>query len=82
VDVLRKDLEGDKLVERNSPLIDDFIVEQYRVQAQQAKAYGLIRRDVDVAGWFDRRYLDAALRDLKLETFWARYDTAGKPLDR
>jgi sulfonate transport system substrate-binding protein len=82
VDVLRKDLEGDKLVERNSPLIDDFIVEQYRVQAQQAKAYGLIRRDVDVAGWFDSRYLDAALKDLDLETFWARYDTAGKPLDR
>jgi sulfonate transport system substrate-binding protein len=65
---------------RNSPIIDPFLVEQYRVQARQARAYGLIRRDVDVAGWFEPRYLDRALKELGLETRWPRLGPDGKPL--
>jgi sulfonate transport system substrate-binding protein len=65
---------------RCSPLLDDFMVEQYRVQAQQARQYGLIRRDVDVQGWFDTRFLDTALQTLGLQNAWVRYDRNGKPV--
>jgi sulfonate transport system substrate-binding protein len=74
-----QDFEGDKLVFRNTPLIDDFMVAQYTFQARQAKEYGLVRREVDVASWFEPKYLDAALKELGLEHFWTRYGPDGKP---
>lgn len=75
----RAEFEGVPLAFRNSPLFDDFLVEQYRVQAAQAKEQGLIRRDVSVEGWVEPRYLAAALKDLKLETYWTRYGVDGRP---
>ncbi|MGY2047891.1 ABC transporter substrate-binding protein [Methylobacterium sp. JK268] len=78
--VYRYDLDGQSLAQRTSPLIDPFLIEQYRVQAQQAKAYGLVRRDVDVHGWFEPRYLEQALKDLGLEKTWTRLGTDGRPL--
>ncbi|MFX7507413.1 hypothetical protein ABTJ37_24145, partial [Acinetobacter baumannii] len=63
----------------NSPVIDAFLIEQYRVQARQAREFGLIRRDVDVAGWFDTRFLDASLKQLDLENHWQRFGADGKP---
>ena len=59
--------------------IDDYLIEQYRVQARQAKEYGLVRRDVSVDGWFDPQFLDMALKQLDLQTYWTRYGTDGKP---
>ncbi|MFX6019211.1 TetR family transcriptional regulator, partial [Acinetobacter baumannii] len=47
--VFRYDYDGQPLRYRNSPVIDAFLIEQYRVQARQAREFGLIRRDVDVA---------------------------------
>ena len=79
-ETFRADFAGQDLAYRNSPLIDDFLVEQYRVQAQQARSFGLVRRDVDVDGWFDTRFLDAAVKQLGLEHAWTRHDKAGKPL--
>ncbi|SNB71132.1 sulfonate transport system substrate-binding protein [Arboricoccus pini] len=74
------DLEGETLKWRNSPIIDDFFKEQYRAQAVSAKALGLVRRDVDINGWFDTSFLDQGLKDLGLETFWDRLDVNGKRL--
>jgi sulfonate transport system substrate-binding protein len=68
------------LKERNSPLIDPFIVARYKAVAQDALKLKLIRQPVDVDTWFEPSYLDNALRALKLENYWTRYDAAGKPL--
>ena len=65
---------------RNSQLIDDAIVEHYRFQAKQAREFGLIRRDVDVTGWFDRSFLDKALASQGLTNYWQAYDASGKPV--
>ena len=77
--VYRDDFAGQPLKYRNSPLIDDYLVAAYRVQAQQAREHGLIRRDVSVDGWFEPQFLTAALKQLGLEQFWTRYGADGKP---
>jgi sulfonate transport system substrate-binding protein len=48
--VYREDFEGQTLKYRNSPIIDDYLIAAYRAQAQQAKQYGLVRREVSVDG--------------------------------
>ena len=68
------------LKERNSPLIDPFIVARYKAVSQDALKLKLIRQPVDVDSWFEPSYLDNALRTLKLDHYWTRYDAAGKPL--
>jgi sulfonate transport system substrate-binding protein len=78
--VFRYDFEGQPLRYRNSPMIDPFLIEQYRFQAKQAREFGLVRRDIDVTGWFEPRYLDQALKELGLENYWTRYGADGKPL--
>ena len=79
-DAFREDFAGERLSHRLTPLIDDYVVARYRDQAQRAKAYGLLRRDVDIDDWVDRRYLDQALAALQLEHYWPRYDAAGNKL--
>ena len=74
----RFDFDGQKLQYRASPLIDDFIVEQYRFQARQAKEHGLVRRDVDITGWFDRKFLDRSLVQLELTDYWTEFDAQGQ----
>ncbi|HEY0181356.1 MAG TPA: ABC transporter substrate-binding protein [Rhodopila sp.] len=77
--VYRADFQDQTLKYRNSPLIDDYLINAYRVQAQQAREYGLIRHTVSVDDWFDARFLNAALAQLDLEHFWPRYGADGKP---
>ncbi|RQS15981.1 nitrate ABC transporter substrate-binding protein [Burkholderia sp. Bp9002] len=69
-----------RLKDRVSPLIDPFLVARYKAVAQDALKLKLIRQPVSVDGWFEPKYLDQALRTLKLEQYWPRYDAAGKPL--
>jgi sulfonate transport system substrate-binding protein len=78
--VFRYDFDGQPLRYRNTPLIDPYLVEQYRFQAKQAREFGLVRRDIDVDHWFEPRYLEQALKDLGLENYWTRYSADGKPL--
>jgi len=78
--VYRADFADQPLRYRNSPIIDDFLIEQYRVQARQAKEYGLVRRDISVDGWFDTRFLDVSMKQLGWEKYWTRYGADGKPL--
>ncbi|PYE94763.1 sulfonate transport system substrate-binding protein [Rhizobium sp. PP-F2F-G38] len=72
------DLEGDTLANRLNPLIDDFVVTRYKDQAARAKAYGLIKSDVDVDTWLEPKYLRQALKDLKLETYWSSFGAGGE----
>jgi sulfonate transport system substrate-binding protein len=78
----RADFSGQTLKYRNTPLIDDYLIEQYRTQARQAKDYGLIRREVSIDGWFAPEFLQLALKQLDLETYWPRYDASGKAQDK
>jgi sulfonate transport system substrate-binding protein len=80
IGVFRADYDGQKLAYRVSPLIDALFVENYRYKAQQVKALGLVRRDVDLSGWFEPKYLDAAISQLGLQKLWIRYGADGKPL--
>ena len=65
------------LGERLSPLFDPFIVARTRQSVADAYRYKLIRQNFDVNAWIDRRYLDAALKDLQLEHYWSQFDTNG-----
>lgn len=80
VEIYRAEYDGQPLALRNSPLIDEFLIARYKEQAVFAKEFGLIRREVDTAGWFEPKYLEAALKDLQLERAWKRYDGAGTAL--
>lgn len=79
VPILEEYFRNDTLAYRNSPLIDDLLVSQYKEQAVKSKAYGLIRRDVDLNGWFEPKYLDSALERFGLKKFWQPYGADGKP---
>jgi len=67
------------LAERNSPLIDDFIVGRYRAVSEDAAKLRLIRRPVSLEGWFEPKYLNAALRQQGLEKRWTAFDAKGRP---
>ncbi|MDI4655304.1 ABC transporter substrate-binding protein [Xanthobacter autotrophicus] len=69
--------EGTRLSLIVNPLIDDYVVARYKEQAQAAKDYGLLKGDPDIDHWFDRTYLDRALKDLGLEDFWSTRDARG-----
>ncbi|AMH43502.1 MULTISPECIES: ABC transporter substrate-binding protein [Burkholderiaceae] len=68
------------LKDRSSPLLDPFIVARYQSVADDALRLNLIRQPVTVNGWFEPKYLDQALKTLKLENYWPRFDASGKPI--
>lgn len=80
VPILEEYFKGDTLAYRNSPLIDDLLVSQYKEQAAKSKEFGLIRRDVDLEGWFEPRYLNSAIERFSLQNFWQAYGADGKPV--
>ena len=80
VPILEEYFKGDTLAYRNSPLIDDLLVSQYKEQAAKSKEFGLIRRDVDLESWFEPRYLNSAIERFSLQNFWQAYGADGKPV--
>ncbi|MDB5802107.1 MAG: ssuA [Rhodocyclales bacterium] len=90
----REEYEGVPLSHRFSPLFDLFAVARNRQSIDEAYRYKLIRKKFDVNAWIDRRFIDAALKDLQLENYWPQFDangkiignpvgkTIGKPVDR
>lgn len=61
----------------NSPLLDDFVVQQYRDVAAIALRLGLIRHAVSVDDWFDRQPLARALQATGLAQYWSAYAQDG-----
>lgn len=57
--------------ERFSPLFNPAVRTHYRSVADYALERGLIRHKVDADALIDGRFVDKALKDLKLEQFWA-----------
>jgi sulfonate transport system substrate-binding protein len=78
VETFEADFADERLAHRISPVIDEYIVARYKDQAARAKAYGLIKKDVDIDGWFDTKYLQQALTELQLENFWPTFDAKGE----
>ncbi|MDO9237266.1 MAG: ABC transporter substrate-binding protein [Aquabacterium sp.] len=63
---------------RINPLLDDYYVAAIKKSIDETKKYRLTRREVSLDGWIERKYLDNALRELKLETYWPTQDATGK----
>ena len=66
----REDYEGQPLRTRLSPLFDPFLTDRYKDAVEHAYQFRLIRRKFEVDPWIDRSFLNAALKDLKLEGYW------------
>jgi sulfonate transport system substrate-binding protein len=58
------------LKEAQIPLIDDLFVAGLKVGVNFSLQNKLIRQPVDVDAWIDRRYIDGALKELKLASYW------------
>jgi sulfonate transport system substrate-binding protein len=74
----REDFIGQQLRVRLSPLLDPFLVARYKDATEEAFNLKLIRSKPEVASWFDRRYLNAALKAQKLEGFWPEFAADGE----
>ena len=66
----KEDVLGRSLTALSSPLIDPFFVGEYTKNISEAKRFGLIRETFSLEKWIDKRFLDAALKELGLENFW------------
>jgi sulfonate transport system substrate-binding protein len=69
--------KNDKLRERVSPLLDEYYVASLQKAVDETKRFKLIRRDVDITGWIEPKYLNHALKELKLEHYWDEYEKDG-----
>lgn len=75
-----EEYDGVPLRERLSPIADPFVLARLRDAAADSYRFKLIRKPVDVAGWIDTAPLQAALDELKLASYWPRFDAAGARL--
>lgn len=80
IPILEEYFSKDTLAYRNSPLIDDLLISQYEEQAVKSKEFGLVRREIDLKGWFEPKYLNSAIERLGLQKFWQPYGADGKPV--
>ncbi len=71
--VVRRDYEDDSVSWRDrwSPLYDQALVDHYKRAASYARESGLIRNDIDIQQLLNSSFVDKALKELNLETFWA-----------
>ena len=63
---------------RWSPLFDDLVTDHYVNAAQYSRKANLIRKDVNTTQLFEPRFLNAALKALKLEDYWQPRKVAAK----
>jgi sulfonate transport system substrate-binding protein len=75
--VWREDFIGQPLRVRLSPLLDPFLVARYKDGAAEAHALKLIRSKPETDSWFDRRFLNTALKELELQDYWPVYAADG-----
>lgn len=68
---------GEELRERYNPLLDDYYVWAMETAVKESEEFRLIRKPFDVRALVEPKYLDKAIRDLKLQGYWDEYDTAG-----
>lgn len=74
----KEDLDGTPLRVRLNPTFDPFLKGRYREAVENAYRFKLSRAKFDVDQWIDLRYLNAALKDLQLESYWPVFQANGK----
>jgi sulfonate transport system substrate-binding protein len=67
------------LAQRNSPLLDEFLISRYRAVSDDAVKLKLIRQPVSFDNWFEPKYLNEALKAQGLDKRWVAYDAKGNP---
>jgi sulfonate transport system substrate-binding protein len=75
----KEDNKGQSLKVLASPLVDPYLIAQYKQQIADAKRFGLIKNTFDFDSWADLRPLTAALKELGLEGYWEPIGVSGKP---
>ena len=80
--IWREEYVGQPLRVRLSPLLDPFLVSSYQESARVARELKLVRGQPEIKGWFEPRYLNAALKAQKLESHWPAYGADGQLLAR
>jgi sulfonate transport system substrate-binding protein len=63
----------------SSPLLDPYLLNQYKRQVIDAQRFGLIKQTFNVDTWFEPRFLNEALSELGLSDYWQPIDASGKP---
>jgi sulfonate transport system substrate-binding protein len=77
---LKEDTQGQPINFTYSPLFDEHFINHYKKSIALYKENKLIRKSFDPeTEWIDRSYLDAALKELKLENYWPEFDVNGNP---
>jgi sulfonate transport system substrate-binding protein len=76
--VWREDFIGQPLRVRLSPLLDAFLVARYKDASDEAFKLKLTRSKPEIDSWFDRSFLNAALKAQQLEGYWPAYAADGK----
>lgn len=71
------ELQSEELNFRNSPRLDTFLQSNLQDSVNSAKAAGLIRAGYSVDSWLDGRFVEQALKNLRLEQAWPNYDADG-----
>lgn len=72
-----KEYDGVPLKQKVVPLFDPFLTAHYREAVAYSVQTKLIRKDFPVDDWFDPHFVDAALHDLKLDTYWPPMNAQG-----
>ncbi len=75
--IWREDFIGQPLRVRLSPLLDPFLVARYKDASEESFRLKLTRSKPEIDSWFDRSFLDAALKSQKLEGYWPEYAADG-----
>jgi len=75
----KEDWANESLKYKISPLVDPYIVQRYTLQIEEAKRLGLTRSTFTFAEWVDTSFLEAALRELALESYWQPRDAKDQP---
>jgi sulfonate transport system substrate-binding protein len=73
----KEDFKGSALRDRQSPLLDEYYSTFLKNSIDEAKKFKFTRREVQLDGWIEPKYLHNALRENKLETFWDEFDGDG-----
>jgi sulfonate transport system substrate-binding protein len=77
VALFASDFEGTPIKDRYSPLLDSGFISHYADVIDGARKVGIIRQTYDPNAWADPSFLNRALKELKLEGFWAPTNAAG-----
>ncbi|MBS1161081.1 MAG: ssuA [Proteobacteria bacterium] len=74
----KEDFKGDQMRDRLNPLLDEYYVSSLAKSVAEAKQFRFTRREVQLAGWVEPKYLNQALKEQKLEGYWDEFDAEAK----